>query len=90
MWRDGGSARNREMNKRVRVKCRAGRAVGWVVLAIASNDQEARTRTGLIRCTSPPAWERAFLYKRQARRVTTEVESRAYLLLRFTPLHLIQ
>jgi hypothetical protein len=39
-WMDGGSARNKEMNKRVRVRCRAGRVVGWVGLAIASNDQE--------------------------------------------------
>jgi hypothetical protein len=36
----------------------------WIVLAIASHNEEART--GLVKCTSPPAWERAFLYKRTA------------------------
>ena len=35
----------------------------WIVLAIASYNEEART--GLVKCTSP-AWERAFLYKRTA------------------------
>lgn len=29
-WIDGGSARNKKMNKRLRVRCRAGRVVGCV------------------------------------------------------------
>lgn len=59
----------------------------WVMLTIASNDEE--TRTDLARCTSPTAWESAFLYKRQARRVTTEVESQEVKLtsLHFTTSH---
>lgn len=39
VWTDGRSARNKEMNKRLRERCRAGR----VVSAIASKDQEAKS-----------------------------------------------
>lgn len=44
-----------------------------------------RSRTGLDSCTSPPTWERAFLYKRQARRATTEVRRSRLTTLHFTP-----